>query len=465
MAALALVLPLLVDAQRFIGYYGKTAEGCPDYPSFAPSDLPVNLYTHLNYAFALINDQGIITVDKPTRDLPAYKEINALKAKNPNLRTAITIGGWDMNMAHYSEMVSTREKRQKFIKSAMAFVREHGFDGLDFDWEYPSDKKRGGHDADPENFVTFMREMRAAANAEVLNKDKRQERLTLSIALPGGPFHGDYFLVPKLAEHVDWFNIMAYNLHGPWETMVFCAAPLNDPALKTEFYGYSLVDAIHSMAPRTVNPQKFNLGLSLSGVTFTLQDKRKTLPGSPANGPGRDGCQERGAMAYFEAKKLMNNYAIADVKQRASDFLNRQVTQAPKMDDLSKCMYMVVDQDQWVGFDTPETFAYKVEYLKDYGFGGVSLWSMDSDTANHELTSSIHTSLNKNFHQRGNSSHSSAAANTTTSPKASELGPLTPGGATSGTDALGNKLNSAVSLTHQVIPLIVFLAAAMAVMA
>ncbi|KAG0197121.1 hypothetical protein BGX28_009363 [Mortierella sp. GBA30] len=242
-----------------------------------------------------------------------------------------------------------------------------------------------------------MKEMREAANAEQL-KDK-QERLILSIALPGGPFHGDYFLVPKLAPHVNWFNIMAYNLHGQWESMVFCAAPLNDPAKNTEYYGYSLVDAVNSMAPKTVNPKKFNLGLSLSGVTFTLKDKKKTTPGSPAIGPGPEGCQERGAMSYFEAKKLANNLMISDAKDRAVDIFHREVTQAPRMDEISKCMYMVVDGNQWVGYDTPETFAYKVDYLRNYGFGGVSIWSMDSDTANHELTNSIHSSLTKGFIQ------------------------------------------------------------------
>ena len=173
--------------------------------------------------------------------------------------------------------------------------------------------------------------------------------------------------------------------------MIFCAAPLNDPALNTEYHGYSLVDAVQSMAPKSVNPKKFNLGLSLSGVTFTLKDKGKTTPGSPANGPGKEGCQEKGAMAYFEAKRLTKN--------SAPDIFHRVVTQAPRMDTISKCMYMVVDNDQWVGYDTPETFAFKVDYLKNYGLGGVSIWSMDSDTANHELTTSIHDSLHKGFVQ------------------------------------------------------------------
>ncbi|KAF9438286.1 Oviduct-specific glycoprotein [Entomortierella beljakovae] len=135
LAGLALALPVVVQAQRMVGYYGKTVgAGCPDNPPFAPSDLPVDLYTHLNFAFALINDEGVIAIDK-AGDENIYQALNELKAKKPTLRTAITVGGWDMNMAHYSEMVSTAENRQKFINSAMKFVRERGFDGLDFDWE------------------------------------------------------------------------------------------------------------------------------------------------------------------------------------------------------------------------------------------------------------------------------------------------------------------------------------------
>ncbi|KAG0271767.1 Oviduct-specific glycoprotein, partial [Linnemannia exigua] len=336
----------------------QTAGGCPDYPPFEPSDLPVDLYTHLNFAFALIDGNGLIA-SQEAKEIPKYQQVNDLKSKKPSLRTAVTVGGWDMDMAHYSTMVSTRENRQKFIQSAITFVRKYGFDGLDFDWEYPGDQKRGGHPEDAENFVLFLKEMREAANAE--NLGNGQERLILSIALPGGPFHGDNFLIPKLAPHVDWFNIMAYNLHGQWESQVYCAAPLNDPASQTKYEGYSLIQAIQSMAPQSVSPQKFNIGLSLSGVTFTLKDKTKTLPGSPANGPGRKGCQEKGAMSFFEANRLM---------EHETDAFHRRVTQAPRLDEKSQCVYMVVDQDQWVGIDTPETFSYKVDYFRKYNFGG-----------------------------------------------------------------------------------------------
>ncbi|KAG0272354.1 Endochitinase 1, partial [Linnemannia exigua] len=299
LAGLALVLSTVtIEAQRVVGYYGKTAGQCPDYPSFAPAELPYELYTHLNFAFVMINDDGVVEMQHP-EDETLYKELNALKLKKPSLKTALTVGGWDMDMAHYSTMVSTPANRQKFIQSAITYIRKYGFDGMDFDWEYPSDKLRGGHNNDPENFVAFLKEMREAANKEVLKEG--QERLLLSIALPGGPFHGQYFTIPKLAQHVDWFNIMAYNLHGQWEDMVFCAAPLYDTAAKTKYNGYSVDDATKSMVPKSVSPKKFNLGLSLSGVTFTLKDKKKTAPGSPAMGPGKEGCQEKGAMAYFEA--------------------------------------------------------------------------------------------------------------------------------------------------------------------
>ena len=45
------------------------------------------------------------------------------------------IGGWDMDMALYSKMVAAPDNRAKFIQAIMSFVREHQFDGIDFDWE------------------------------------------------------------------------------------------------------------------------------------------------------------------------------------------------------------------------------------------------------------------------------------------------------------------------------------------
>lgn len=61
------------------------------------------------------------------------------------------VGGWTFGTAKFKEMSATRYARQTFVFSAIPFLRQHGFDGLDLDWEYPkgSDDKR--------NFVSLLK--------------------------------------------------------------------------------------------------------------------------------------------------------------------------------------------------------------------------------------------------------------------------------------------------------------------
>ncbi|KAG0004950.1 hypothetical protein BGZ80_005015 [Entomortierella chlamydospora] len=88
------------------------------------------------------------------------------------------------------------------------------------------------------------------------------------------------------------------------------------------------------------------------------------------------------------------------------DVFSRKIAQAPKMDDISKCMYMVVHNGQWIGCDASETFSYKVEYLKDYGFG-------DRVVAGKNTTSKIDAKPN---HANVTTSAASSKAQSTSSP-------------------------------------------------
>jgi len=60
------------------------------------------------------------------------------------------LGGWSFGTQKFKDMTATRYARQTFVFSAIPYLRERNFDGLDIDWEYPKGSK------DKENYVHLL---------------------------------------------------------------------------------------------------------------------------------------------------------------------------------------------------------------------------------------------------------------------------------------------------------------------
>ena len=85
-----------------------------------------------------------------------YARFNALKAHNKNLKTLLAIGGWNEGSTRFSKLVADPETRQNFVRSALKYLRQHNFDGIDLDWEYPGSRE-GSKPADKANYALLIK--------------------------------------------------------------------------------------------------------------------------------------------------------------------------------------------------------------------------------------------------------------------------------------------------------------------
>jgi chitinase len=94
------------------------------------ADLPARDLTHIFYAFGDVRSDGLAGIDDPGTN---FEELARLKALNPHLKLAISIGGWT-GSGRFSDIALTDSSRRRFVGSAVdLFIRQRPglFDGID----------------------------------------------------------------------------------------------------------------------------------------------------------------------------------------------------------------------------------------------------------------------------------------------------------------------------------------------
>lgn len=129
----ALVLFLLVafasclSAKNYVRvcYHTNWSQYRPGAGKFWPETIDPELCTHLVYSFAKINRNTDKLAMYEWNDDKLYPRFNALKQKNPSLRTLLAVGGWnhENHNSPFSKMVKTAASRKVFSDDIISLIQ------------------------------------------------------------------------------------------------------------------------------------------------------------------------------------------------------------------------------------------------------------------------------------------------------------------------------------------------------
>ena len=335
---------------------GKTPIVLAYYTEYSTELPDVTLLTHINYAHGRFKNpktgDGGIEIAEPSK----LKNIVALKSKNPDLKVMLMIGGWGGHADGFSMMARDADKRTAFCKAVKAHIDTYKLDGVDIDWEYPTQSADGETGCDPsdtQNFNLVLEELRATIGTSKI----------ISFASSSSAKYVDWATAMK---YLDYVNVMTYDMG---------AAPNghNSPLYRSARFAQRSCDESVSEHLKKGVP----LNRQVLGVPFY---------GKSEKNPSADRKFFEYSVKYYEITEILEKGTYKGSP------LKTTVTRV--FDDTAKVPFLADPLGKNVlSYDDPESVGLKGKYVKERPLLGAMFWEYRYDDSKHSLLKALVNAL------------------------------------------------------------------------
>ncbi|NYB74396.1 S-layer homology domain-containing protein [Sedimentibacter hydroxybenzoicus DSM 7310] len=332
---------------KVVGYYTAWSS----YSGFTPDRLDAKKLTHINYAFANIQNNEIV-LGYPDKDPSNFKKLNELKLINPDLKILLSVGGWNWS-GKFSDAAETESSRTAFAESCVDIITKYNIDGVDLDWEYPVGgglSANANRASDKENFTLLLEKIR-----EKLDRQGKIDNKHYLLSIAGGA--SSYYLnniePDKIHQYIDYANIMTYDIRGSWDTYTDFNSPLYNNTQASPQYKWSIDASAKAWEKSGFPKEKIVIGVPFYGYLFNAVKN------------DNNGLYQ----SFHDAKAISFNTIIG--------YLNDSGYK--RYYDYESMVPWLFNGSSFISYDDEQSISSKADYIKSNNLGGVMIWELSHD--------------------------------------------------------------------------------------